>query len=91
MSSIFNRYKNRTCCVESVSPDDKVFKLLANAYSEHNGVMKSGDSCPPDNFTNGVTNGAHWYEVAGTHNILCVGSLHSSSGGGDLFLFFRKN
>lgn len=46
--------------------------------------MKSGDSCPPENFTNGVTNGAHWYEVAGTFY------MHITDAGERIFFFFTN-
>lgn len=48
------------CCQESKSPDDKVFRHLAHTYADNNPAMRSGTSCPSENFNGGVTNGAHW-------------------------------
>ncbi|XP_077299077.1 carboxypeptidase D svr [Arctopsyche grandis] len=53
------------CCENSVTPDDALFKHLATVYASNHPVMKKGDSCPPDRFENGVTNGAFWYDVKG--------------------------
>ncbi|KAL4223757.1 hypothetical protein ACF0H5_017223 [Mactra antiquata] len=51
--------------VYSASPDDEVFKKLATTYStKHLTMHKSGQRCG-DFFVNGVTNGAHWYDVPG--------------------------
>lgn len=61
-----NNFK-RVCCKENLSPDDKVFKQLALTYAERHPLMKSGKACKEDNFTNGITNGAFWYEVRGTY------------------------
>ncbi|KAL0868000.1 hypothetical protein ABMA27_008658 [Loxostege sticticalis] len=55
----------RDCCVESLTPDDGVFKLLAHTFASKHEDMRKGTSCPPDNFTHGVTNGADWYSVKG--------------------------
>ncbi|XP_065172246.1 carboxypeptidase D-like [Atheta coriaria] len=55
----------RTCCRESLSPDDGVFKKLALTYSQRHESMKKGTECKPDTFVNGITNGAFWYEVRG--------------------------
>lgn len=53
----------------SKSPDDKIFKQLANAYSAAHRIMHNGKPCvdlyPGETFKNGVTNGADWYSVAG--------------------------
>ncbi|XP_043268241.1 carboxypeptidase D-like [Venturia canescens] len=51
--------------IESKSPDDELFKYLARLYASNHVEMRKGNSCPPDNFTNGITNGAYWYEVVG--------------------------
>ncbi|XP_075984216.1 carboxypeptidase D-like isoform X2 [Anticarsia gemmatalis] len=53
------------CCVESRSPDDSLFKHLARTYATRNADMLAGDTCPPENFDGGLTNGAHWYAVKG--------------------------
>ncbi|XP_063832950.1 carboxypeptidase D [Ostrinia nubilalis] len=55
----------RDCCVESLAPDDAVFKLLAQTFASKHEDMRKGTTCPPDNFTDGVTNGADWYSVKG--------------------------
>lgn len=48
----------------SASPDDKVFKHLASIYSKSHKTMHEGKSCG-DNFIDGITNGAAWYDVPG--------------------------
>ncbi|XP_046683001.1 carboxypeptidase D isoform X2 [Homalodisca vitripennis] len=53
------------CCHESKTPDDAVFKALALRYASKNPLMHAGNSCETDNFTDGITNGAFWYEVKG--------------------------
>lgn len=63
---------------ENLSPDDKVFKALALAYSNAHPLMHLGEPCPPlpnerlnfqnvleKSFPNGITNGAAWYSVSG--------------------------
>ncbi|XP_077256149.1 carboxypeptidase D svr [Temnothorax americanus] len=55
----------KTCCVESKSPDDNLFKYLAHVYADNHPQMRRGDACPPEIFRSGVTNGAYWYEVIG--------------------------
>lgn len=49
--------------IESKSPDDPTFKMLAMAYSLAHSEMHLGNACV--NFTNGITNGAAWYVVEG--------------------------
>ncbi|KAK1121827.1 hypothetical protein K0M31_010139 [Melipona bicolor] len=64
--------------IESLSPDDKVFKALALAYSNAHPYMHLGEPCPSfpngrntvqsmleKSFPNGITNGAAWYSVSG--------------------------
>jgi len=53
------------CCNESKTPDDSLFKKLALTYANSNPEMHVGNSCKPDNFSEGITNGAFWYEVKG--------------------------
>lgn len=50
--------------VYSASPDDAIFKHLATTYASKHPVMKLGNSCG-DNFKDGITNGAFWYDVPG--------------------------
>jgi len=57
-----NKIKDSTNS-ESKSPDDPIFKMLANAYSHGHAKMSKGDACVK--FPNGITNGAHWYVVEG--------------------------
>ena len=49
------------------SPDDETFQLLARIYSLNHPKMKTGRPCGGKNveFPDGITNGAHWYAVAG--------------------------
>ncbi|KAK3865556.1 hypothetical protein Pcinc_028850 [Petrolisthes cinctipes] len=51
----------------SPSPDDKVFKKLAKSYSFAHPLMLNGHPCNSSEalFPDGITNGAHWYSVAG--------------------------
>ncbi|KAI8441905.1 hypothetical protein MSG28_005582 [Choristoneura fumiferana] len=55
----------KDCCEESQSPDDALFKHLAAVYASRNEVMHRGDTCPPEKFRDGITNGADWYSVKG--------------------------
>ncbi|KAJ8930584.1 hypothetical protein NQ314_016596 [Rhamnusium bicolor] len=57
----------RTCCKESRSPDNNIFKELALTYAQSHPLMKKGDACKNDNFKQGITNGAYWYEVRGAN------------------------
>ncbi|XP_060532890.1 carboxypeptidase D [Cylas formicarius] len=54
-----------TCCKESKSPDDELFKELALTYAQNHPLMKTGETCKNDHFDKGITNGAFWYEVRG--------------------------
>ncbi|XP_071792187.1 carboxypeptidase M-like [Asterias amurensis] len=52
------------------SPDDKVFKFLAKTYSKTHPRMHlaNENACGPNSdagFTDGITNGADWYPLAG--------------------------
>ena len=49
----------------SKSPDDAIFKQLALVYSRAHATMHMGQICSGDSFPNGITNGAHWYDVPG--------------------------
>lgn len=55
---------HRECCEDSLTPDDRVFKYMAHTYADNNPLMRKGHNCN-DTFTNGITNGAHWYELNG--------------------------
>ncbi|XP_050292877.1 carboxypeptidase D [Anthonomus grandis grandis] len=52
------------CCRESPSPDNNVFKELALLYAQKHPIMRQGTACR-DNFKQGITNGAFWYELTG--------------------------
>ena len=41
------------------------FRHISTVYAEHNARMRSGTACSGDNFPGGITNGAHWYSLAG--------------------------
>lgn len=53
----------------SQSEDDGLFRYLALLYSQNHPVMKTGHpNCPDaleETFTDGITNGAQWYDVPG--------------------------
>ena len=51
----------------SRSPDDAIFQELALVYSRSHATMHLGQTCPGDweSFPDGITNGAHWYDVQG--------------------------
>uniref|UniRef100_G1QU52 Carboxypeptidase D n=1 Tax=Nomascus leucogenys TaxID=61853 RepID=G1QU52_NOMLE len=55
--------------IYSKTSDDEVFKYLAKAYASNHPIMKTGEPhCPGDEdetFKDGITNGAHWYDVEG--------------------------
>ncbi|KAH8261915.1 hypothetical protein KR026_001673, partial [Drosophila bipectinata] len=59
-----NSVSHNECCVESLTPDDKVFKQLALTYSDNHPIMRRGKNCN-DSFSRGITNGANWYELSG--------------------------
>lgn len=51
----------------SLTPDDDVFRHLAQVYSFSHETMYLGQACPNDDkgFPNGTTNGAQWYALEG--------------------------
>ena len=50
----------------SKSPDDAVFRHLAQVYSTNHATMHTNIHCDGgDDFPGGITNGAHWYNVPG--------------------------
>ncbi|KAK2580979.1 hypothetical protein KPH14_006039 [Odynerus spinipes] len=55
----------RSCCIESISPDNELFKYLAHVYADNHPRMAAGNACLPERFPGGITNGANWYEVVG--------------------------
>ena len=40
-------------------------RRLALTYASNHGTMSAGNLCDGDDFPNGITNGAHWYDVPG--------------------------
>ncbi|XP_017489571.1 PREDICTED: carboxypeptidase D isoform X1 [Rhagoletis zephyria] len=59
-----NSIAHRECCEESLTPDDRIFKLMAHTYANNHPIMRKGHNCN-DTFTDGITNGANWYELNG--------------------------
>lgn len=62
--------------VYSSSPDDTLFRYLAQVYAKNHPIMKTGepkcDGEPDETFKDGITNGAHWYDVPGnSDHLLC--------------------
>ena len=53
----------------SLSPYDftdfSLHRHLATLYASNHETMKTGHACSDDNFLNGITNGAEWYDVPG--------------------------
>ncbi|KAF5286929.1 hypothetical protein FQR65_LT12388 [Abscondita terminalis] len=66
----------RICCKENLTPDNSVFKALAMSYSHLHPLMNKGNVCKGDHFTDGITNGAFWYEV--TFELSCCKFPHAS-------------
>lgn len=58
-----NRNHNE-CCNDSPTPDDAMFRYLASTYAQNHPEMKTGHNCE-EVFPDGITNGAHWYELNG--------------------------
>jgi len=61
--------------VNSKTQDDAVFRQLATVYASKHLTMSKSSSvhvCHGDNFGNGITNGAHWYDVTGNEIIYIV-------------------
>ena len=52
----------------SRSPDDNLFRYLANTYASHHKTMRSGSACPGKVFHDGTINGAKWYPVSGKYD-----------------------
>lgn len=53
----------------SNSPDDALFRHLAQVYANNHPIMKTGEpKCAgelDETFKDGITNGAQWYDVPG--------------------------
>ena len=55
----------------SKAPDDAVFRQLAHTYSNNHKTMhQTGNRCG-DYFSQGITNGAQWYDVPGMYKKYC--------------------
>lgn len=52
---------------ESITPDNQIFKQLAGTYASSHPTMHKGKACDNE-FPNGITNGAYWYDVRGNLN-----------------------
>ncbi|XP_065064779.1 carboxypeptidase D-like [Rhopilema esculentum] len=63
----YDNYRNGkgTSGFYAKSPDDTFYRHISTVYAEHNARMRSGTACSGDNFPGGITNGAHWYSLAG--------------------------
>lgn len=58
-------YRNHVeCCNDSPTPDDAMFRRLAVVYAQNHPTMRNGKNCGEE-FPDGITNGAHWYELSG--------------------------
>jgi len=67
--------------MESLTPDDDVFRFLAKQYADLHPTMHNGLSCEDNyslKFKDGITNGAAWYQVIGKsgiclrHHLVCI-------------------
>lgn len=56
--------QHNECCNDSPTPDDTLFRHLALVYSKNHPTMRTGHNCE-ETFPDGITNGAHWYELSG--------------------------
>ncbi|XP_022167083.1 carboxypeptidase D-like isoform X3 [Myzus persicae] len=62
-------YNHNIKNMESLTPDDDVFRFLAKQYAELHPTMHNGLSCEDEynlKFKDGITNGAAWYQVIGS-------------------------
>lgn len=66
--SISNSHHNE-CCNDAPTPDDAMFRALAMVYSKNHPAMRTGHNCD-EVFPDGITNGAHWYELNGGIQLL---------------------
>ncbi|XP_060880532.1 carboxypeptidase D-like isoform X2 [Metopolophium dirhodum] len=60
---------NQNINMESLTPDDDVFRFLAKQYADLHPTMHNGLSCEDNyslKFKDGITNGAAWYQVIGS-------------------------
>lgn len=65
--ALLNKFSTQSGVIKSPTPDDDVFKHLAEVYSFNHKTMHLGEACLDDQkgFTNGTTNGAEWYLLEG--------------------------
>ncbi|XP_060880533.1 carboxypeptidase D-like isoform X3 [Metopolophium dirhodum] len=77
IDDVFELYKifrnessyNQNINMESLTPDDDVFRFLAKQYADLHPTMHNGLSCEDNyslKFKDGITNGAAWYQVIGS-------------------------
>ena len=70
---VSNPYDNSAKNIESGyysrSPDDPVFRHLANSYASHHETMRSDSRCPDteNEAPRGTINGVKWYQVPGKY------------------------
>lgn len=65
--TMYGQSTSRLLSQRSTTPDDDVFRHLAEVYSFNHKTMHLGEACPNDQkgFPNGTTNGAEWYLLEG--------------------------
>lgn len=65
--TMLGQLTSRLLSQRSITPDDDVFRHLAEVYSFNHKTMHLGEACPNDHrgFPNGTTNGAEWYLLEG--------------------------
>lgn len=68
-ASLMSVLSARSRSQNSPTPDDDVFRHLAQVYSFSHETMYQGQPCPSDQkgFPNGTTNGAQWYLLEGKY------------------------
>lgn len=62
-----SRQASENGTARSITPDNDVFRHLAQVYAFNHKTMYLGEACPHDKegFQNGTTNGAEWYLLEG--------------------------
>jgi len=62
---IYFNFCIRNIYKEAKTPDDALFRYLSIKYASKNPKMSNGSACQDEHFSNGITNGADWYELEG--------------------------